>query len=113
MLVNDMRCLPIMAETGYPVCFDATHSVQLPPSMGNVSGGQREFVPYLVRAAVACGVQALFMEVHDDPPRALSDPNTVLDIRYLENILLQAMTVHKTRLEILERFGEDNVHPER
>ena len=55
MLVNDMKSFPIMSETGYPVCFDATHSVQLPTSMGNVSGGQREFIPSLVRAAVACG----------------------------------------------------------
>merc|ERR1712224_688299 len=73
MLVNDMRCFPIMLETGYPVCFDATHSVQLPTSMGNISGGQREFIPHLVRVAVACGVNSLFMEVHNDPKNALSD----------------------------------------
>lgn len=111
MLVNDMTCFPIMAQTGYPVCFDATHSIQMPTSMGNVSGGQREFIPYLVRAAVACGVDALFMETHDDPPSALSDPNTVLDIQYLENVLGQAKKVHEMRLEILDQFGEDNVHP--
>ena len=75
-----------MMETGYPVCIDATHSVQLPTSMGNVSGGQREFIPYLVRAAVGCGINALFMEVHDNPDEALSDANTQLNIRYLENI---------------------------
>ena len=113
MLVNDMRCLPIMAETGYPVCFDATHSIQLPTSMGNISGGQREFIPHLVRAAVACGVNALFMEVHDDPDNAMSDANTVLDIKYLENILGQAMAVHKLRLELLDKYGEDNVHKEK
>lgn len=112
MLVNDMRCLPIMAETGYPVCFDATHSIQLPTSMGNISGGQREFIPHLVRAAAACGINALFMEVHDDPSNAMSDANTVLDIRYLENILGQAKAAHTLRLEILEKYGEDNVHPE-
>lgn len=112
MLVNDMRSFPIMAETGYPVCFDATHSIQLPTSMGNISGGQREFIPCLVRAAMACGVNALFMEVHDDPPNALSDANTVLDIRYLETILDQAKRLHELRLELLERFGEDNVHRE-
>ena len=112
MLVNDMKSFPIMAETGYPVCFDATHSIQLPTSMGNISGGQREYIPYLVRAAAACGINALFMETHDDPPNALSDANTVLDIKYLENILSQAKIVHETRLEILEKFGEDNVHPE-
>ncbi len=113
MLVNDMRCFPIMAETGYPVCFDATHSIQLPTSMGNISGGQREYIPHLTRAAAACGINALFMEVHDDPDNALSDANTVLDIQYLENILGQAKAVHQTRLELLEQYGEDNVHPEK
>lgn len=113
MLVNDMTSFPIMAKVGYPVCFDATHSIQLPTSMGNISGGQREFIPYLVRAAVACGINALFMEVHDDPDNALSDANTVLDIQYLENILGQAKVIHETRLELLEKYGEDNVHPEK
>jgi 2-dehydro-3-deoxyphosphooctonate aldolase (KDO 8-P synthase) len=113
MLVNDMRCLPIMAETGYPVCFDATHSIQLPTSMGNISGGQREFIPHLVRAATACGINALFMEVHDDPDNAMSDANTVLDIKYLENILGQARAVHELRLELLDKYGEDNVHQEK
>ncbi|SVE46967.1 uncharacterized protein METZ01_LOCUS499821, partial [marine metagenome] len=113
MLVNDMRCFPIMAQTGYPVCFDATHSVQLPTSMGNISGGQRHFIPSLVRAATACGINALFMEVHDDPSNALSDANTVLDIKYLENVLSQAKVIHQSRLDLRERFGEDNVHPER
>ena len=112
MLVNDMRCFPIMAETGYPVCFDATHSIQLPTSMGNISGGQREFIPHLVRAAAGCGINALFMEVHNDPDNAMSDANTVLDIQYLENILGQAKIMHQTRLEILDKYGEDNVHPE-
>jgi 2-dehydro-3-deoxyphosphooctonate aldolase (KDO 8-P synthase) len=111
MLVNDMTCFPIMGQTGYPVCFDATHSIQLPTSMGNISGGQREFIPYLVRAASACGINALFMEVHDNPKKALSDANTVLDIKYLENILSQAKIVHEMRLELIEKFGEDNVHP--
>lgn len=111
MLVNDMTSFPIMAQTGYPVCYDATHSIQMPTSMGDISGGQREFIPYLVRAAVACGINALFMETHDDPPKALSDANTVLDIQYLENVLGQAKVVHEMRLEILEKFGEDNVHP--
>ena len=72
MLVNDMKSLPIMSETGYPVCYDATHSVQMPTSMGNISGGQREYT-HLVRAAVACGVNLLFMEVHDNPAKAKSD----------------------------------------
>ena len=112
MLVNDMKCFPIMAETGYPVCFDATHSIQLPTSMGNISGGQREFIPHLVRAASACGINALFMEVHNDPKNALSDANTQLNIIYLEKILYQAKKIHQTRLEIFAKHGEDNVHKE-
>ena len=110
MLVNDMRNFSIMAETGYPVCFDATHSIQLPTSMGNISGGQREFIPSLVRAAVSCGVNALFMEVHNDPKNALSDANTVLDIKYLKFILSQAKELHIKRLELQRKYGEDNVH---
>jgi 2-dehydro-3-deoxyphosphooctonate aldolase (KDO 8-P synthase) len=75
-LVSDMRALAIMRETGCPVIFDATHSVQLPGGQGQVSGGQREFVPVLARAAVAAGVAGLFMETHPQPERALSDgPN--------------------------------------
>ena len=77
-LVSDMRSLPIMAETGYPVVFDATHSVQQPGGKGETSGGQREFVPVLARAAVAVGVAAVFMETHEDPDNAPSDgPNMV------------------------------------
>ncbi|RIK16034.1 MAG: 3-deoxy-8-phosphooctulonate synthase [Acidobacteria bacterium] len=77
-LVSDMRSLPIMKETGYPVVFDATHSVQQPGGQGTSSGGQREFVPVLARAAVAIGVAAVFMETHQDPDRAPSDgPNMV------------------------------------
>ena len=110
MLVNDMTCFPIMAATGYPVCFDAGHSIQLPTSMGNISGGQREFIPHLVRSAAANGINALFMEVHDNPIKALSDANTVVDIKYLENILYQAKTIHLTRLELLEKLGPDEVH---
>lgn len=111
MLVNDMTCFPIMSYTGYPVCYDATHSVQLPTSMGNISGGQREFIPYLVRAAVANGINILFMETHNNPAEALSDANTVLDIKYLENILFQAIKIHELRLELLSKLGPDNVHP--
>jgi 2-dehydro-3-deoxyphosphooctonate aldolase (KDO 8-P synthase) len=77
-LVSDMRSLPILAETGYPVVFDATHSVQQPGGQGTQSGGQREFVPMLARAAVAVGVAAVFMETHQDPDKAPSDgPNMV------------------------------------
>src|SRR6201999_2732609 len=77
-LVSDMRSLPSMAETGYPVVFDATHSVQQPGGKGETSGGEREFVPVLARAAVAVGVAAVFMETHQDPDHAPSDgPNMV------------------------------------
>lgn len=76
-LISDMRSLVIMRETGCPVVFDATHSVQLPGSHGHASGGQREFIPALARAAVAVGVSGLFMETHPDPDKALSDgPNS-------------------------------------
>ena len=111
MLVNDMTSFPIMGTTGYPVCYDATHSIQLPTSMGNISGGQREFIPYLVRAAVANGINLLFMETHDNPAKALSDANTVLDIKYLENVLYQAKRVHEMRLALFNELGHDNVHP--
>ena len=77
-LVSDMRSLPILAETGFPVMFDATHSVQQPGGQGDRSGGQREFVPTLARAAVAVGVAAVFIETHEAPERAPSDgPNMV------------------------------------
>tara|TARA_X000000950_G_scaffold181320_1_gene219895 strand:+ start:25536 stop:26414 length:879 start_codon:yes stop_codon:yes gene_type:complete len=110
MLVNDFTSLPIMNKTGYPICYDATHSIQLPTSMGSISGGQREFIPSLVRAAVASGINALFMEVHNDPPRALSDSNTVLDIKYLKLILSQALEIHNVYLDLIKKYGEDNVH---
>lgn len=78
MLVSDMRALPIMAETGYPVIFDATHSVQLPGGQGTSSGGQRQYVAPLARAAVAVGCAGLFIETHDDPDNAPSDgPNMI------------------------------------
>ncbi len=77
-LVSDMRSLPIMRRIGYPVVFDATHSVQLPGGLGGSSGGQREFVEYLSRAAVATGVDGVFLEVHEDPGKALCDgPNSL------------------------------------
>lgn len=109
MLVNDFRSLQTMKDAGYPVCYDATHSIQLPTSQGSISGGQREFIPGLVRAACASGIQALFMETHDDPDNALSDPATQIDIKYVKNILIQAKKIHETRNELLEKFGEDDV----
>jgi 2-dehydro-3-deoxyphosphooctonate aldolase (KDO 8-P synthase) len=88
-LVNDMRGLPIMAQTGFPVVFDATHSVQQPGGMGTASGGQREFAPILSRAALAIGVAALFIETHEDPDKAPSDGPNMLPISQLPALLKQ------------------------
>lgn len=92
-LVSDMRSLVVLGETGCPVVFDATHSVQLPGGAGDASGGQREFIPALARAAVAVGVDVVFMEVHEDPPRALSDAATSYPLDRLPALLrtLQAI----------------------
>jgi len=86
-LVFDVRALPIMRAMGYPVIFDATHSVQLPGGMGTSSGGQRDMVPYLARAAVAAGVDGIFMEVHPDPEKALCDGANSLYLHSLEELL--------------------------
>ncbi len=86
-LVSDMRSLAIMRETGCPVVFDATHSVQLPGGQGTVSGGQREFVPVLARAAVASGVAGLFMETHPDPDKALSDGPNAWPLKHMKSLL--------------------------
>jgi len=88
-LVSDMRSLLVMAETGAPVVFDATHSVQQPGGLGGATGGNREYVPGLSRAAVAIGVAALFMEVHPDPDKAKSDGPNSLKLADLEGLLLQ------------------------
>ncbi len=91
-LVSDMRSLAVMRQTGCPVVFDATHSVQLPGGQGSSSGGQREFVPVLARAAVAAGISGLFMETHPDPDKALSDgPNAwpLSEMRSLLEVLVQ------------------------
>jgi len=86
-LVFDVRSLPILRAMGYPVIFDATHSVQLPGGAGTASGGQRDMVPYLVRAAVAAGVDGVFMEVHPDPEKALCDGANSLYLNTLEELL--------------------------
>jgi 2-dehydro-3-deoxyphosphooctonate aldolase (KDO 8-P synthase) len=86
-LVSDMRSLAIMRETGCPVVFDATHSVQLPGGQGTSSGGQREFVPVLARAAVASGVAGLFMETHPNPEKALSDGPNAWPLRHMKALL--------------------------
>jgi 2-dehydro-3-deoxyphosphooctonate aldolase (KDO 8-P synthase) len=81
----------------------------MPTSMGNISGGQREFIPHLVRAASACGINALFMEVHNNPSKAKSDPNTVLNIKYLERILIMAKKMHNERIKLVKKFKDLNV----
>ncbi|MCE2574708.1 3-deoxy-8-phosphooctulonate synthase [Komagataeibacter sp. FNDCR2] len=86
-LVNDMRALPIMAGTGYPVIYDATHSVQQPGGLGSASGGQRVFAPILARAALAIGVAGLFIETHPDPDHAPSDGATMLPLACMEDLL--------------------------
>jgi len=94
-LVSDMRSLPIMAKNGYPVVFDATHSVQQPGGMGDKSGGQREFVEYLARAAIAVGVAAVFLETHPDPDNAPSDGPNMVPLSKMENLLKQLLSIDK------------------
>ncbi len=94
-LVSDMRSLPIMAKNGYPVVFDATHSVQQPGGMGDKSGGQREFVEYLARAAIAVGVAAVFMETHPDPDNAPSDGPNMVPLSKMPNLLEQLVKIDK------------------
>ena len=92
-LVTDMRSLSVMRDTGCPVVFDATHSVQLPGGRGDASGGQREFIPVLARAAVAAGVAGLFMETHPDPARALSDGPNAWPLDRMESLLAVLLAV--------------------
>ncbi|MBV9882920.1 MAG: 3-deoxy-8-phosphooctulonate synthase [Sphingomonadaceae bacterium] len=97
-LVNDMRALPVLAETGWPVVFDATHSVQQPGGQGDRSGGQREHVPVLARAAIAIGVAALFIETHQDPDKAPSDGPNMIPLKELPALL--------TRLQQFDRLAK-------
>jgi 2-dehydro-3-deoxyphosphooctonate aldolase (KDO 8-P synthase) len=94
-LVADMRSLPIMREFGYPVTFDATHSVQLPGAGGTASSGDRKYVPHLTRAAVAAGIDGLFMEVHDCPDKALCDGPNMLSLDELPGLLRQALQIDR------------------
>jgi 2-dehydro-3-deoxyphosphooctonate aldolase (KDO 8-P synthase) len=94
-LVSDMRSLPIMAKNGFPVVFDATHSVQQPGGMGDKSGGQREFVEYLARAAIAVGVAAIFIETHPDPDNAPSDGPNMVPLSKMEGLLKKLMEIDK------------------
>jgi 2-dehydro-3-deoxyphosphooctonate aldolase (KDO 8-P synthase) len=98
-LVSDMRAIVIMREFGYPVVFDATHSVQLPGAGGERSGGQREFVAPLARAAVAAGAEAVFMEVHEDPDRALSDGPNSYPIELLPKLLRELRRLREIAFE--------------
>jgi 2-dehydro-3-deoxyphosphooctonate aldolase (KDO 8-P synthase) len=100
-LVSDMRSLPIMARTGYPVVFDATHSVQQPGGQGTSSGGQREFAPVLARAALAVGVAAVFIETHADPDSAPSDGPAMIPLREMEALI--------TRLAAFDRLAKQAV----
>jgi 2-dehydro-3-deoxyphosphooctonate aldolase (KDO 8-P synthase) len=94
-LVSDMRSLPILAQTGCPVVYDATHSVQQPGGQGEVSGGQREFVPVLARAALAIGVGAVFMETHEDPDSAPSDGPNMVHLKELPGILATLVEIDR------------------
>jgi len=107
-LVSDMRSLAIMRETGCPVVFDATHSVQLPGGRGTSSGGQREFVPVLARAAIAAGVSGLFMETHPDPARALSDGPNAWPLGRMAELLATLKALD----DIVKRdgFAEQSIH---
>lgn len=100
-LVSDMRSFPIMRSFGYPVIFDATHSAQLPGGGGDHSGGQREFILPLARAAVAAGCDGLFMEVHDNPDHALSDGPNMIKLKELPEFLDQVMALD----EVVRKFG--------
>ena len=97
MLVSDMRALPIMAETGYPVVFDATHSVQFPGGKGTSSGGQRQYVEPLARAALAVGAAAVFIETHEDPDNAPSDGPNMVPIQGLPKMLLRVKAIDDVR----------------
>jgi len=109
-LVVDMRSLMIMMKMGYPVIFDATHSLQLPGGHGASSGGEREFVPGLARAAVAVGIDGIFMEVHQDPDRALCDGPNSLSIAKVKDLLRRLKEIDaigRARMESFEAYGEE------
>jgi len=103
-LVVDFRSLPQMRDLGYPVVFDATHSVQMPGGQGTKSGGQRQFVPHLARAAASIGIDALFMEVHEDPDSAPSDGPNMIPLNQLETVLSQVLHIHQQQrsMEVLQ-----------
>jgi 2-dehydro-3-deoxyphosphooctonate aldolase (KDO 8-P synthase) len=94
-LVVDFRAFPIMREFGYPVIFDVTHSLQLPGGLGDATDGQAQYIDHLARAGVACGIDGLFMEVHDNPPMALSDAATQFALDDLETLLITLLKIHQ------------------
>lgn len=94
-LVVDYRVFPIVHSLGYPIIFDATHSVQLPSAKDGSSGGDRNFIPYLAKAAIACGADGLFVEVHPDPSSALSDKESMLELDKLKNVLEECLEIFK------------------
>ena len=102
-LVSDMRSLVVMGELGYPVVFDATHSLQLPGGLGKASGGERKFIPALARAGVAAGVDALFLEVHEDPDHALSDGPNSLALESFEGVLRSVKAIDALVREAAQR----------
>ena len=108
-LVSDMRSLAIMRETGAPVVFDATHSVQLPGGQGTTSGGQREFVPVLARAAIAVGVAGVFMETHPDPAHAMSDGPNAVPLRHMKALLETLLALDRVTKK--NGFLETNFEP--
>jgi len=101
-LVVDMRSLPVMRELGCPVIFDATHSVQLPGGAGGSSGGQRQFIAPLARAAVAAGIDGMFMEVHPDPDKALCDGPNSMPLAEVEGLLATLLEIHR----VVEKSAE-------
>jgi len=94
-LVSDMRAIPVMKKMGVPVCFDASHSVQLPGGLGEISGGQREFIPTLSKAAIAAGANALFIETHPEPEKALSDSASQMSFEAFETLLNELVPIYE------------------
>ena len=94
-LVSDMRAIPVMKEFGYPVIFDATHSVQMPGGQGDKSGGNGEFAPIMARAAVAAGVNGVFTETHPNPEKAWSDGPNMIPLQKMKKLLEQLVKIHK------------------
>jgi len=101
-LISDMRSIPIIQELGVPVIFDATHSAQLPGGLGSQTGGLRQYIPPVARAAVAAGCDGVFMEVHDNPPNARSDPATQWPFDRFESLLEELLAIRRVYLEITE-----------